>query len=76
MKVSREVKGRGGKAVSVVSGLPLNKTDLKNLASELKRRCGTGGSVKNNDIIIQGDQRDLLVALLLEKGYKVKKAGG
>jgi translation initiation factor 1 len=76
IKVGREVKGRGGKAVSIIKGVPLNASALKQLSSELKKHCGTGGSVKGSEIIIQGDQRDLLVSLLKEKGYKAKKSGG
>ena len=76
IRVQREVKGRRGKTVTVVSGFQINATELKNLATQLKRRCGTGGSVKNGTIIIQGDHRDTLVAELKNRGFKAKIAGG
>jgi translation initiation factor 1 len=76
VRVRREVKGRGGKTVTTISGVPMNDNELRGLATELKRRCGTGGSVKENIIIIQGDQRDKIIPLLQAKGYTVKKAGG
>lgn len=76
VRVGRETKGRGGKTVSTISGLPLNDEGIKALASELKHRCGTGGTVKDGVVEIQGEHRDLLVAELQKRGYKVKKAGG
>lgn len=76
IRVGRETKGRGGKTVTTVSGIPLDGEGIKNLASELKRRCGTGGTIKEGILEIQGDHRDLLVDELLKKGYKAKKAGG
>lgn len=76
VRVSRETAGRKGKGVSVVSGLPLTPAELETLASELKRRCGSGGSVDGARIEIQGDHRDTLVAELERRGYKVKRAGG
>ena len=76
IRVQREVKGRKGKTVTTVSGFQLNDEELKNLATELKRRCGTGGSVKDGIIIVQGDHRDTLIAELKERGFKAKIAGG
>jgi translation initiation factor 1 len=76
VRVSREVAGRKGKGVSVVSGLPLGSGELEVLAGELKRRCGSGGTVRDGRIEIQGDHRDLLVAELARRGYQVKRAGG
>ncbi len=76
VRVRRESKGRGGKTVTVVTGLPLGAEALKALAGELKRRCGTGGTVKEWTIEIQGDHLDLLVAELQRRGYAVKRAGG
>jgi translation initiation factor 1 len=76
VRVSREVAGRKGKGVSVVSGLPLGPAELESLAGELKRRCGSGGTVRDGRIEIQGDHRDLLVAELARRGYQVKRAGG
>jgi len=76
VRVRREVKGRKGKTVTTITGIPLNEEQLQELASELKRQCGTGGSVKDGLIIIQGDHCDTLIASLQEKGYTVKRAGG
>jgi len=76
IRVQREVKGRKGKTVTTVSGFQINADELKNLATQLKRRCGTGGSVKDGVIIIQGDHRDTLVTELKKRGFKAKIAGG
>ncbi len=76
IRVQREVKGRKGKTVTTVSGFQISADELKNLATELKRRCGTGGSVKDGVIIIQGDHRETLIAELKNRGFKAKKAGG
>ncbi len=76
VRVRKEVKGRGGKAVSVISGLALDDEGLKALAADLKRQCGTGGAVKDGLIEIQGDHRDRLVELLAKQGIHAKKAGG
>lgn len=76
VRVSRETKGRGGKAVTLITGLPLVGPELAELARELKQRCGTGGTVRDGVVEIQGDHRDLLVTELGKRGWKVKKAGG
>jgi translation initiation factor 1 len=76
VRVRRESKGRGGKTVTVVVGVPLAGEALRSLTGELKRRCGTGGTVKEGNIEIQGDHADLLVAELQKRGYVVKRAGG
>ncbi len=76
VRVSRETKGRKGKGVTLITGIPLEEKELKAFAKLLKARCGTGGTVKDGVVEIQGDQRDLLVPLLQEKGWQVKKAGG
>ena len=76
VRVRREVKGRRGKTVTTIEGVPLPDEDLRSLASELKRRCGTGGSVKEGVIEIQGDHRDTLVSELEGRGYTVKRSGG
>jgi len=76
IRVRREVKGRGGKTVTVASGFQLDNNGLKQLAAELKRRCGTGGSVKDGEILIQGDHRATLLAALGQKGFAVKRSGG
>jgi translation initiation factor 1 len=76
VRVGREVAGRGGKAVSVISGLPLAAADLEALASRLKRLCGAGGGVRDGVIEIQGEHRDRLVAELCRLGYEAKRSGG
>lgn len=76
VRVSRETKGRKGKGVTLVIGLPLKPSDLKKLAKELKQRCGTGGAVKDGALEIQGDQRDVLVEELQARGWTVKRSGG
>src|SRR5215475_3787268 len=75
VRVGREVAGRGGKGVSVISGLPLSGEALDELAARLKKLCGAGGAVKDGTIEIQGDHRDRLVAELLELGYEAKRSG-
>lgn len=76
VRVRREVGGRRGKTVTTISGVPRPADELLALAAELKRRCGTGGSVKDGVIEIQGDHRDVLVAELEARGFTVKRAGG
>lgn len=76
VRIRRESKGRKGKGVSIVDGLPLNGSELKALCTELKKQCGCGGAVKQHSIEIQGDVRDKLKMLLETKGYTVKLAGG
>ncbi|MDT4870008.1 putative protein YciH [compost metagenome] len=75
-RVRRETKGRGGKTVTTVSGVPLAGDELKELATALKRRCGTGGSLKDGVIEIQGDHVELLIEELTKRGLKAKKSGG
>ena len=75
VRVGRESKGRGGKVVTLVSGLPVNAGELATLAAALKKRCGTGGTIKDGVIEIQGEHRDVIVAELLGRGYKAKRAG-
>src|SRR5262249_61393030 len=74
-KVGRETAGRRGKGVTTVFDLPL-EADVRELAATLKQRCGTGGTVKDGRIEIQGDQRERIVAELERLGYKVKRGGG
>jgi protein-tyrosine phosphatase len=76
VRLGRETKGRRGKGVTTVSGLPLDEAGLLDLAGKLKDRCGTGGTVKDGVIEIQGDQRDRLAAVLEGLGYRVKRVGG
>ena len=66
----------GGKTASVVTGVPLEEDELKDLARSLKQKCGVGGSVKDFNIEIQGDKRNILKAELEMRGYTVKLAGG
>jgi translation initiation factor 1 len=76
VRVGRQVAGRAGKGVSVISGLPLDAAGLAELATRLKRQCGAGGAVKNGVIEIQGDHRERLVSELLKLGYAAKLSGG
>ena len=72
----RESSGRGGKAVTLVKNLVLSADDLKALAKKLKQECGTGGTIKDGVIEIQGEQREKIADVLQKLGYKVKIAGG
>ncbi|MEJ2491594.1 MAG: translation initiation factor Sui1 [Desulfuromonadales bacterium] len=76
VRVGRETKGRKGKGVTTVTGAPLDGEGVKQLAKELKQKCGSGGTVRDGVIEIQGDHRDTLLALLAEKGWTVKRSGG
>ena len=76
VRIGRETKGRKGSSVSVITGIPLDDKDLKNLAKQLKQKCGTGGTVKSGTIEIQGDHRDMLMKELSKLGYRVKLSGG
>jgi len=76
VRVGRETKGRKGKGVTVISGVPLAADALEDLATRLKKRCGSGGTVHEGVIVIQGDHRDALVAELTKLGYNVKRSGG
>lgn len=76
VRIGRETKGRKGKGVTLITGLPLNDIELKLLAKELKIQCGSGGTVKDGTIEIQGDQREKLVRIMRERGWTVKQVGG
>lgn len=76
VRIHKETKGRKGSGVSLITGIPLTDRGLRLLAKELKKKCGSGGTVKNGVIEIQGDHRELLAGLLTKTGYKVKLAGG
>ena len=76
VRVSRETKGRGGKAVTLVRSLPLDDAALAALGKRLRMACGAGGTVKDGVIEVQGDHLDRLVALLQAEGWRVKRAGG
>jgi len=76
IRVQRESKGRGGKTVSVVHGMPVSEEELHAWATKLKQQCGTGGSVKSGTIIIQGDKVETIVSILANAGFSAKRAGG
>lgn len=76
VRIRRETKGRKGKGVTTISGVPLTSAALKVLAKRLKQRCGTGGAIKEGVIEIQGDHREVLRQALEAEGYKVKLSGG
>jgi translation initiation factor 1 len=76
VRVQRETKGRGGKAVTAVRGVPLDAGALTKLGQELKAGCGSGGTVKDGVIEVQGDHVEKVMGLLQQRGYRVKRAGG
>ena len=76
VRIQREVKGRKGKTVTTVTGLPLKDAELQQFAKTLKRRCGTGGTVKDGIIVIQGDHRQTLLDEIRKQGFPAKLAGG
>ncbi|TKB28080.1 stress response translation initiation inhibitor YciH [Desulfopila sp. IMCC35006] len=76
VRIGRETKGRKGKGVTIISGVPLDATGLQALAQDLKRKCGSGGTVKEGRIEIQGDHREMLCLELPKRGWQVKRSGG
>ncbi len=76
VRLQRQTKGRNGKPVVIITGLPLTGKRLKQLAKALKSKCGVGGTVEGSTILIQGDKRDLLRSELESIGYTVKLSGG
>jgi translation initiation factor 1 len=76
VRVGREVAGRAGKGVTVITGLPLDAAQLDELGARLKKLCGAGGAVKDGRIELQGDHRDRLVAELCRLGFEAKRSGG
>jgi translation initiation factor 1 len=76
VRVSLDTKGRKGKGVTVVKGVPLDAAALTQLGKQLKANCGSGGTVKDGVIEVQGDHRDTVIAALQKQGYTVKRAGG
>ena len=76
MRVGRETKGRKGKGVTIITGVPLAHAEMQALATHLKKRCGSGGTLKDGIIEIQGDHRDLVVEELQKRGWNVKRSGG
>jgi len=76
VRVGRETKGRAGRGVTTVSGLALPQAELAELAAKLKKRCGSGGTLRDGVIEIQGEHRDTIVAELSKLGWQAKKSGG
>ncbi len=76
VRIGRQTQGRKGKGVTVITGLPLSDAELKTLTRELKARCGSGGTVKDGVIEIQGDHRDPLLEELKKRGWDAKRSGG
>ena len=76
VRIGRSTKGRKGKGVTVITGIPADAGQLKQIAKSLKQKCGSGGTVKSGTIEIQGDHRNLLIAELQGMGYTVRRSGG
>lgn len=76
VRISRETKGRGGKAVTLVRGLAMDAAALQATAKALRAACGSGGTVRDGVVEVQGDHCDKLVPLLIAQGHRVKRAGG
>lgn len=76
VRVQRETRGRGGKAVTLARGVPLDATALAALGKQLKAACGSGGTVKDGVIEVQGDHVERVMALLRDQGYTVRRSGG
>jgi translation initiation factor 1 len=76
IRIMREIKGYGGKTVTIIGNITINTDKLKDLARQLKNRCGTGGTIKDGEIIIQGDHRQAILEELTRQGYRAKISGG
>jgi translation initiation factor 1 len=76
VRIGRETKGRKGKGVTIITGVPLDHSGLLALGKDLKKRCGSGGTVKEGTIEIQGDHRDMLFEEMQKRGWRVKRSGG
>lgn len=75
LRVQLDTSGRGGKVVTLITGFVGTQKDLDDLAKMLKTKCGTGGSAKNGEVLIQGDVREKAVQILMQGGYRAKKSG-
>ncbi|MGD9162454.1 MAG: stress response translation initiation inhibitor YciH, partial [Desulfobacteraceae bacterium] len=76
IRIMRETKAHKGKTVTVIGNIPFKDSELKEFAKRLKTRCGTGGSIKDGEILIQGDHRQAVLDEITRQGYKAKLAGG
>ncbi|MCD6526243.1 MAG: translation initiation factor Sui1 [Desulfuromonas sp.] len=76
VRLSYETKGRKGKGVTVITGIPVVNEEIKDVAKKLKKLCGSGGAVKQQAVEIQGDHRQRLLVWLQKQGWKVKQVGG
>jgi translation initiation factor 1 len=76
IRIMRETKGHGGKTVTIIGNISIDNNQLNDLAKQLKNRCGTGGTIKDKEIIIQGDHRQVILHELTKQGYIAKIAGG
>ncbi|MDY0191829.1 MAG: translation initiation factor Sui1 [Desulfuromonas sp.] len=76
VRVSYETKGRRGKGVTIITGIALDVPELKLFAKQLKTKCGSGGTLKDGVIEIQGDQRTIIMPILQQHGWQVKRCGG
>jgi translation initiation factor 1 len=76
IRVGRETQGRAGRGVTTVTGVPLPLAEIEALATRLKKRCGSGGTVRDGVIEIQGEHRDTVLAELLKAGFTAKRSGG